>query len=139
MSTLVHDFINGALMKKPNTRSAKILDQAIAKTDQVQEELHDAAQALSGANAVLSQPVSTAQSVSAIAGAVKQNLEAESKVQDATQELETVKELLHEVQVAQAAGDAVRNSGEGTASILGYFEGRRAQAREDEAKTDPKT
>jgi hypothetical protein len=46
--------------------------------------------------------------------------------------------MLHEAQVAQAAGEATRNSGEGTASILGYFEGRRAQAREDEARAEPK-
>jgi uncharacterized protein with PIN domain len=122
------------MMNKPNTRSAKILTDALEKTDQVKEELQDAAEAISGANAVLSSPISTANAMSAIAGAVKQNLEAESKVQDATEELESVKELLHEAQVAQAAGDAVRNSGEGTASILGYFEGRRAQVRDDEAK-----
>lgn len=121
-------------MNKPSTRSAKILTDAIRKTDQVQEELQDAAEALNGANAVLSKPLATQQAASAIAGAVKQNLEAESKVQDATQELETVKELIHEAQIAQAAGDAVGNSGEGTASILGYFEGRRAQVRDDEAK-----
>lgn len=76
--------------------------------------------------------------VSALAGAVQQNVEAETKVQEATQELETVKELLHEAQIAQTAGEAARNSGEGTASILGYLEGRRAQVRDDEAKTPPK-
>ena len=125
-------------MKKPATRSAEILTDALAKTDQVQEELIDAAQALSGANAALASPLSTAQAVSAIAGAVKQTLEAETRVQDATQELENVKDLLHEAQIAQASGEAARNSGEGTASILGYFEGRRAQVREDEAKAEPK-
>jgi uncharacterized protein with PIN domain len=121
-------------MNKPNTRSAKILTDALEKTDQVKEELQDAADAINGANEVLSSPISTANAMSAIAGAVKQNLEAESKVQDATDELESVKELLHEAQIAQAAGEAARNSGEGTASILGYFEGRRAQVRDDEAK-----
>jgi hypothetical protein len=126
------------MMKQPNTRSAKILTDALEKTGQVQEELDDAAQALSGANAALASPLSTAQAGAAIAGAVKHTIEAESKVQDATQELENVKELLQEAQIAQAAGEAARNSGEGTASILGYFEGRRAQAREDELKTDPK-
>jgi uncharacterized protein with PIN domain len=122
------------MMNKPNTRSAKILTDALEKTDQVKEELQDAADAINGANEVLSSPISTANAMSAIAGAVKQNLEAESKVQDATDELESVKELLHEAQIAQAAGEAARNSGEGTASILGYFEGRRAQVRDDEAK-----
>jgi hypothetical protein len=119
-------------MNNPKTRSAKILTDAVEKTDQVQEELQDAVNSLSSANAVLSGPLPTAQAVSAIAGAVKQNLEAESKVQDARQELENVKELIHEAQIAQAAGDSARNSGEGTASILGYLEGRRAQAREDQ-------
>jgi ABC-type transporter Mla subunit MlaD len=121
-------------MTKPSTRSAKILSDALEKTDQVKEELQDAVDAISGANAVLSSPISTANAMSAIAGAVKQNLEAESKVQDATEELESVKELLHEAQIAQAAGEPARNSGEGTASILGYFEGRRAQVRDDEAQ-----
>jgi hypothetical protein len=119
-------------MNNPRTRSAKILTDAVEKTDQVQEELQDAVNSLSSANAVLSGPLPTAQAVSAIAGAVKQNLEAESKVHDARQELENVKELIHEAQIAQAAGDSTRNSGEGTASILGYLEGRRAQAREDQ-------
>jgi ABC-type transporter Mla subunit MlaD len=122
------------MMNQPNTRSAKILTDALEKTDQVKEELQDAAEAISGANAVLSSPISTSNAMSAIAGAVKQNLEAESKVQDATEELESVKELLHEAQIAQAAGEPARNSGEGTASILGYFEGRRAQVRDDEAQ-----
>jgi uncharacterized protein with PIN domain len=122
------------MMNQPSTRSAKILTDALEKTDQVKEELQDAADAINGANEVLSSPISTANAMSAIAGAVKQNLEAESKVQDATDELESVKELLHEAQIAQAAGEAARNSGEGTASILGYFEGRRAQVRDDEAK-----
>jgi uncharacterized protein with PIN domain len=122
------------MMNQPSTRSAKILTDALEKTDQVKEELQDAPDAINGANEVLSSPISTANAMSAIAGAVKQNLEAESKVQDATDELESVKELLHEAQIAQAAGEAARNSGEGTASILGYFEGRRAQVRDDEAK-----
>ena len=119
-------------MNNRRTRSAKILTKAVEKSDQVQEELQDAVKSLSSANAVLSGPLPTAQAVSAIAGAVKQNLEAESKVHDARQELENVKELIHEAQIAQAAGDPTRNSGEGTASIIGHLEDRRAQAREDQ-------
>lgn len=119
-------------MKKPTTRSAKILSDAVEKTDEVQEDLQEAVESLSGANAVLSGPLSTTQAMSAIAGAVQQNLDAEAKVKDARQELENVKGLIQDAQIAQAAGDSARNSGQGTASILGYFEGRRAQAREDE-------
>jgi len=119
-------------MKNPKARTAKILTDAIEKTDQVQEELQQAADSLNSANTVLTSQLPTAPAVSAIASAVKQNLEAESKVQDAREELENVKDLIHDAQIAQAAGDYTRNSGEGTASILGYFEGRRAQAREDE-------
>lgn len=119
-------------MNKPTTRSAKILSDAVEKTDEVQEDLQEAVESLSGANAVLSGPLSTTQAMSAIAGAVQQNLDAEAKVKDARQELENVKGLIQDAQVAQAAGDSARNSGQGTASILGYFEGRRAQAREDE-------
>jgi hypothetical protein len=116
-----------------NPQSARILREAISKTDHVQEELQDAAQALNGTNAVLSGPLSTAQAVSAVAGAVKQNIAAESKVQDAAQELEAVKELIEDAQIAQASGQHDGKAGEGTASILAYFEGRRAQVRDDEA------
>jgi len=126
------------MSKPPNLHSARILSEAISKTDHVQEELQDAAQALSGTNAVLSGPISTAQAVSAVAGAVKQNMAAESKVQDAAQELESVKELIQDAQVAQASGERDGKAGQGTASILAYFEGRRAQAREDEAQAEAK-
>jgi hypothetical protein len=119
-----------------NTQSAKILSEAIDKTGHIQEELQDAAQALSETNAVLSNPLSKAQAVSAVAGAVKQNIAAESKVQDAAQELESVKELIEDAQIAQAAGQRERQAGEGTASILAYFEGRRAQSRDDEARAE---
>jgi hypothetical protein len=119
-----------------NTQSAKILSEAIDKTAHIQEELQDAAQALSETNAVLSNPLSKAQAVSAVAGAVKQNIAAESKVQDAAQELESVKELIEDAQIAQAAGQRERQAGEGTASILAYFEGRRAQSRDDEARAE---
>jgi hypothetical protein len=121
-------------MNKSAAQSTKILKEAIEKTDQVQEELHDAAEALNGANAVLSSPMAA----SAVAGAVKQNIDAESKVQSAAHELEVVKDLIQEAQVAQAAGESARNAGEGTASILAYFEGRRAQARDDDARDDKK-
>jgi len=123
-------------MTNANPRFAKILTEAITKTDQVQEELHDAAEALGEANAVLSSPLSTTQAISAVAGAVQQNMAAESKVESAAQELESVKELIQEAQVAQAVGEERRKNGEGTASILAYFEGRRAQARDDDAKDD---
>jgi hypothetical protein len=120
----------------PNPQSAKILSEAIEKTDQVQEELENAAQALNETNAVLSNPLSTAQAVSAVAGAVQQNIAAEAKVQDAAQELENVKELIADAQIAQAAGQRERQAGEGTASILAYFEGRRAQSRDDDARAE---
>jgi hypothetical protein len=126
------------MTKSPNTQSAQILGAAISKTDHVQEELNDAAQALKGTNAVLSGPLSTVQAISAVAGAVKENMAAESKVHDAAQELEAVKELIADAQIAQAAGERQGKAGEGTASILAYFEGRRAQAREDEARAEAK-
>jgi hypothetical protein len=126
------------MTKPPNTQSAQILNEAIDKTGQIQEELQDAAQALNESNAVLSNPLSTAQAVSAVAGAVKQNIAAESKVQDAAQELENVKGLIEDAQIAQASGQRDRQAGEGTASILAYFEGRRAQSRDDEAQVEAK-
>jgi hypothetical protein len=119
-------------MNKSAAQSTKILREAIEKTDQVQEELQVAAEALNVTNAVLSGPMAA----SAVAGAVKQNIDAESKVQSAAHELEVVKDLIEEAQIAQAAGEKTRNAGEGTASILAYFEGRRAQAREDDARAD---
>jgi hypothetical protein len=126
-------------MTKPtHTQSAQILKAAIDKTDQIQDELQDAASALNGTNTMLSGPISTAQAVSAVAGAVRQNILAEAKVQDAAQELETVKELIADAQIAQASGGRERQAGEGTASILAYFEGKRAQVREDEAHAQSK-
>ena len=119
-------------MNEPSkpSRSSKILSAAIEKTDHVQGELNDAAVALNGTNAVLSGPLSIAQSASAVAGAVEQNIAAEAKVQDAAQELESVKDMIKTAQVAQESSG---NAGQGTASILAYFEGRRAQARDDDA------
>ncbi|MEO5670461.1 MAG: hypothetical protein ABIR26_07190 [Ramlibacter sp.] len=108
------------------------------KTDEVQDDLQDAALALNAANSVSASPLTAEQAKSALADAVEQNVEAEARVQDAALELETVKQLLQEARTAQAADGLAGNSGEGTASILGYFEGRRAQVREDEAKIDPK-
>jgi hypothetical protein len=125
---------NPSMTNHPGTQSAQILSEAIDKTGQIQEELQDAAQALSGTNAVLSGPLSTVQAASAVAGAVKQNIATESKVQDAAQELETVKGLIVDAQIAQAAGAPDRKAGHGTASILAYFEGTRAQVREDETQ-----
>jgi hypothetical protein len=122
----------------PNAQAAKILSEAIDKTDQIQDELKDAASALNGTNTMLSGPISTAQAVSAVAGAVRQNILAEAKVQDAAQDLESVKELIEDAQIAQAAGEHDGKAGEGTASILAYFEGKRAQVREDEARADAK-
>jgi hypothetical protein len=124
-------------MTKPtSTQSAQILKAAIDKTDQIQDELQDAASALNGTNTMLSGPISTAQAVSAVAGAVRQNILAEAKVHDAAQELESVKELIADAQIAQASSEVHGRAGEGTASILAYFEGRRAQTRDDEAQAD---
>jgi hypothetical protein len=75
---------------------------------------------------------------SAVADAVLQNIAVELKVQDAAQELETVKELIQEAQIAQASVAPASKSGEGTASILAYFEGRRAEARDQESEREPK-
>jgi hypothetical protein len=122
----------------PNTQSKKILGEAIARTDEIQEELQDAAQAIGGTNAALSGPLSTAQAVAAVASALKDNLAAESKVHEAAQDLETVKDLIEDAQIAQASGEHDGKAGEGTASILAYFEGKRAQVREDEARADAK-
>lgn len=120
--------------QSPRSRASKILTAAIDKTDKVQDELHVAAENLGNANAVLSNPLASSQAVAAVASAVAQNVAAEVKVQEAVEELEVVKELIKDAQVEQSADQANGNKGEGTASILAYFEGRRAQARDDEAK-----
>jgi cysteinyl-tRNA synthetase len=127
---------NRGMTNPPSTHSAQILSDAVDKTAHIQEELQDAAHALNETNAVLSDPLSAAQAVSALAGAVQQNIAAETKVQDAAHELENVKELIVDAQIAQAAGQRERQAGEGTASILAYFEGRRAQARDDDARAE---
>jgi len=116
-----------------HSQASKILTAAIVKTDKVQDQLHDAAETLGSANAVLTNPIATAQAATAIASAVAQNVAAEVKVQDAVHELEVVKDLIQEAQVEQASDKTAGRAGEGTASILAYFEGKRAQAREDEA------
>jgi hypothetical protein len=118
-------------MNKPN-KSATILADAIQKTDRVQDELEEAAGVLNVTNAVLSQSMSTAQAVAEMARAAKQNVAAEAKVQGAAEELENVKEMLQDAQAAQGEVTKPGNKGEGTASILAYFEGRRAQVRDDE-------
>ena len=91
-------------MKKPARRSAatRLLVGAIGKTEKVRDDLTEAARDLNDANAVLSGPLSTAQAVAAVAGAVKQNLAAEVKVQEAADELATVKSMLEDAQVAHA-------------------------------------
>ena len=123
-------------MTKPAAKSqaSRILTEAIAKTDKVQDELHQAVETLGSANALLSDPIAPTQAAAAVADAVEQTLAAETKVQDAVQELEAVKDLIKEAQVEQADEATTGKVGEGTASILAYFEGRRAQARDDEAE-----
>jgi len=113
----------------PPTKSERILTVAVQKTEQIQADLTEAVDKLGSANAVLSGPLSADESQAALANAVEQNVAAEAKVQEANEELEAVKDLIETAKVAQSAN---ANSGHGTASILAYFEGRRAQASEDE-------
>ena len=114
-------------MKKPARRSktARILTSAIGKTEKVQDDLTEAARDLNTTNAVLSGPLSTSQAVAAVAGAVKQNIAAEVKVQEAAEELETVKEMLKEAQVAQAEQPSNGHAGEGVASIIPHLQSAR--------------
>ena len=114
------------------SRVSKILEKAIEKTDKVQEELHAAAENLEHANAVLTHPEAIAQVADVVADAVALNVATEAKVHDAVEELETVKELIKNAQVSQQPDKTVGRVGEGTASLLAYFEGRRDQAKDDE-------
>ena len=118
------------------SKSARILTAAIDKTEKVQDELKQAADALGSTNSLLSSaPVSTQATVAAVAGALEQNIAAEATVHEASKELEAVKDLM---ETAKTADTANANTGQGTASILAYFEGRRDQAREDERDSDDK-
>ena len=126
-------------MNKPasSSKSAKILTAAINKTEKVQDELKQAADALSSTNTLLSSaPTSAQATVAAVADALEQNIAAEATVHEASQELEAVKDL---IETAKTADRANANTGQGTASILAYFEGRRDQAKEDERNADDKS
>ncbi|MBG9387123.1 hypothetical protein [Caenimonas aquaedulcis] len=114
-------------MKKPARRSTatRLLVGAIGKTEKVRDDLTDAARDLSDTNALLSGPLSAAQAVAAVAGAVKQNLAAEVKVQEAAEELATVKSMLEDAQVANAEEPATGKGGEGVASILPHLQSAR--------------
>ncbi|MES3002721.1 MAG: hypothetical protein V4787_18670 [Pseudomonadota bacterium] len=114
-------------MKKParRTKAAKILTTAIDKTEKVQDDLNHAAHDLNVTNTLLSGPLSTAQAVAAVAGAVKQNVAAEIKVQEAAEELETVKDMLKDAQAAQGEPAPAGNVGEGVASVIEHLKATR--------------
>ena len=119
------------------SKSSKILTAAIDKTEKVQDELKQAADALGTTNTLLSSaPMSQDATVAAVAGALQQNIAAEATVHEASQELEAVKDL---IETAKTADTANANTGQGTASILAYFEGRRDQAKEDERDGNDKS
>lgn len=114
-------------MKKParRTRAAKILTTAIDKTEKVQDDLNHAARDLNTTNMLLSGSMSTVQAIAAVAGAVKQNVAAETKVQEAAEELEVVKDMLKDAQAAQAEAAPAGNVGEGVASVMEHLRATR--------------
>lgn len=116
-----------------NTRASKILTEALEKTDRVQEDLTAVAEDLEQANAVLAHPQVIAQVATVVADAVALNVATESRVQDAVDELEAVRELIKDAQVEQSSAKTVGRVGEGTASLLKYFEGRPEPTRDDES------
>jgi hypothetical protein len=118
-------------LKKParRTKAARILTTAIGKTEKVQEDLNHAARDLNTTNALLSGSMSNAQAVAAVAGAVKQNVAAETKVQEAAAELESVKDMLKDAQAAQAEAAPAGNVGEGVESVMEHLRSERALNR----------
>ncbi len=116
-----------------NTRASKILTEALEKTDRVQEDLTAVAEDLEQANAVLAHPQVIAQVATVVADAVALNVATESRVQDAVDELDEVRELIKDAQVEQSSAKTVGRVGEGTASLLKYFEGRPEPTRDDES------
>jgi hypothetical protein len=118
-------------MKKQarRTKAAKILTTAIGKTEKVQDDLNHAARDLNVTNTLLSGSMSTAQAVAALAGAVIQNVAAETKVQEAAAELETVKDMLKDAQAAQAEAVPAGNVGEGADSVMEHLQTERGLNR----------
>ena len=80
------------------------LDEARAKTEQVQRELEVASGELGLAHGALERHLPPEQRNDDVAWAIKQNAVLERKVQHAAEELEQVTELLEQAQ--QAAGGA---------------------------------
>ncbi|WP_048440556.1 hypothetical protein [Caenimonas sp. SL110] len=116
-------------------RASRILTKAIEKTDKVQEELSVAADNLEQANAVLTHPEAITQVANVVADAVALNVATEAKVQDAVEELETVKELIKNAQVEQSSDKTAGRMGEGSASLLKYIEARAQPALDDDKPT----
>ena len=87
--------------------SPEPLDEARAKTDQVQRELEVASAELGLAHGALERHLPPEQRNDDVAWAIAQNAVLERKVQQAADELEVVTELLEQAQQAQqAAGGA---------------------------------
>ncbi|HUR87706.1 MAG TPA: hypothetical protein VMZ74_01335 [Ramlibacter sp.] len=103
-----------------NKASAKILNRALKKTEQVQQDLGVAATELGETNDALSGAMSRAQAIAAIAGAVEQNRTVETKVQDAADDLDAVKDLLKDAGLAQAQ-NRQGLTGEGSASLVPHL------------------
>ncbi|MES2784430.1 MAG: hypothetical protein V4684_03135 [Pseudomonadota bacterium] len=125
-------------MTQPSThsRASKILSTAIEKTDKVQEELAAAAENLEQANSVLTHPEAVSHVADVVADAVALNVATEAKVHDAVEELESVKELIKNAQVEQSSDKRTGRMGEGTASLLKYFEGRREPTHDDKKPSE---
>jgi hypothetical protein len=103
-----------------NKASQKILKSALKKTEQVQQDLGEAAGELGEANEALTGALSRAQVIAAVAGAVEQNKSAEAKVHGAAEDLEAVKDMLKDAQAAQSEN---RNglTGEGAGSVVPHL------------------
>ena len=82
------------------------LDEARARTDQVQRDLEVASAELGLAHGALERHLPPAQRHGDVAWAIKQNAVLERKVQQAADELEQVTELLEQVQQATGDGEA---------------------------------
>ena len=104
--------------------SKAIAKLAARKTLKVKQDLHEAEQDLQASNEALAQPGSKADH----AEVLEHNIAAGEKVHAATEELEVVTELLHEVhdevdatQAAAANAEGAGRTGEGSGSVIRHL------------------
>lgn len=119
--------------QSPALTQGALVATAGRKAHKVQRKLQQAEAELHIANEVLVKaPTRDKQQID---NAVKQNVAAEEKIHDATEELQVVKELLSEAEAdahsqANAAPHSTGQTGDGVKSLIPHLERARSRAAE---------